>query len=54
MTSENIVQVAIELSFSSWLVAVHLPGAGQGPVPVPGGVVARARQCYPGVGMRSG
>src|SRR6266849_6953346 len=27
MTSENTVHVAIELSFSSWLVAVRLPGA---------------------------
>ena len=27
MSSENIVYVAIELSFSSWLVAVRLPGA---------------------------
>src|SRR5260370_18069014 len=27
MTSENTVYVAIELSFSSWLVAARLPGA---------------------------
>ncbi|MGH7209878.1 MAG: IS110 family transposase, partial [Acetobacteraceae bacterium] len=27
MPSENTVHVAIELSFSSWLVAVRLPGA---------------------------
>jgi hypothetical protein len=27
MPSENTVYIAIELSFSSWLVAVRLPGA---------------------------
>ena len=29
MPSENTVHIAIELSFSSWLVAVRLPGANK-------------------------
>jgi transposase len=29
MPSENTVHIAIELSFSSWLVAVRLPGASK-------------------------